>query len=75
MSAERDICRYEFLEFLVRTSFFRHIDQGKLSEPVEAIEKLLEEQVYPNALFNDGEEFRKFYCYNIKVDEILMKNS
>ena len=40
-SAERDVCRYELLEFIVRTSMFRYIDTKQHSDPCDAIEALL----------------------------------
>ena len=73
-SAERDICRYELLEFFVRTAIFRYIDSREETDFCVAIERLLEEYIYPNARYMNGEHFRKYYCYNVKVNEILKKN-
>jgi len=41
---------------------------------VEGIERVLCELIYPNAKRNDGENFRRYYCYNVKTNEILKKN-
>ena len=73
-SAERDICRYELFEFIVRTAMFRFVDTGETKDPCEAIERLLEGSIYPNARYMNGEHFRKYYCYNVKTNELLKKN-
>ena len=73
-SAERDICRYELLEFFVRTAIFRYQETGICKDVCDAIDRLLEELIYPNARFMNGVYFRKYYCYNVKVNEILKKN-
>lgn len=70
-SAERDICRYEFFEFFVRTANFRYLEKKEVNDTEEAIERLLNEYVYPNARFMNGDHFRRYYCYSIKVNEIL----
>lgn len=74
-SAERDVCRYELLEFLVRTSMYRYMDTKQHSDPSDAIEALLNEYIYPNARFMNGGHFRKYYCYNLKTNELLEKNA
>ena len=35
---------------------------------------MLDELIYPNAKTMNGEHFRKYYCYNVKTNEILKKN-
>ena len=40
----------------------------------KGIEKVLEELIYPNAKFMDGEYFRRYQCYNVRTNEILKKN-
>ena len=53
---------------------FRYIDTKLHSDPCDAIEALLTDLIYPNARFMNGGHFRKYYCYNIKTNELLMKN-
>ena len=74
VSAERDLNRYEFLEIILRTALFRYKDTKLAPTTCKAIEMLLEELIYPNARSMNGEHFRKYYCYNIKTNEILKKN-
>ena len=70
-SAERDLNRYEFVEMIVRTALFRFKDTKLAPNTCKAIEMLLEELIYPNARSMNGEHFRKYYCYNLKINEIL----
>jgi uncharacterized protein YggL (DUF469 family) len=73
-SAERDLNRYEFLEVIARiaVALFK---ESKVCETIpEAIHKLLTENIYPNSREMNGEHFRRFHCYNVKVNEILKKN-
>ena len=74
MSAENNFCRYEFLEFMVRTANFRYLEQGICKDWIVAIEKLLDEIIFPNTRYTDGEHFRKYNCYNVKTNEVLKKN-
>ena len=73
-SAEKDLQRYEFLEMIVRVANFRYKEQGLAKNTVEAIERLMKELIYPNAKSMDGDHFRKYWCYNVKTNEILKKN-
>lgn len=36
--------------------------------------KLLQENIFKKSLNVDGDNFRRFQCYNVKVNEILQKN-
>ena len=73
-NAERDLNRYEFLEIIVRLANAKYKESGVVRTTCEAIEKLLNDNIYPNTKEMDGELFRKYYCYNVKVNEILKKN-
>ena len=73
-SANLDMQRYEFLEMIVRLANFRYKENGKVKTTCEAIERLLEELIYPHAKSMDGDHFRRFHCYSDKVNEILKKN-
>ena len=55
MSAERDICRYEFFEFLVRTAVFRYEETKQAKDVIQAIDMLLKEKIYPNCRNMNGE--------------------
>lgn len=41
---------------------------------MQAIEKILHENVFAYAKSVGGEAFRKYHCYNVKTNELLKKN-
>ena len=74
VSAENNICRYEFLEFLVRTADDRYMKPGLSDGIADATEQLIEEIILPKCKTTNGEQFRKRECYNVKTNEVLAKN-
>jgi hypothetical protein len=74
-SAERDLNRYEFLEIIVRLANALYKDAKVCETTPLAILKLLKDNIYPNSEEVDGEHFRRYHCYNVKVNEILQKNA
>jgi hypothetical protein len=77
-SADRNLNRYEFIEILVRFAKIRYIEKGKEADrvktAVEAIDKLFNEKIYPNAKSCDGWQWRQKEVYNVKCNEFLRKN-
>ena len=73
-SATLDMTRYEFMEMIVRVANERFKNTRIVKTTCEALERVLETMIYPNARSMDGEHFRRYHCYNIKVNEILKKN-
>ena len=73
-SARLDMTRYEFLEMIVRVAneMFRETKVVKTTS--QAIEKLLESLVYPNARYTDGAVFRNNHCYDHRVNKLLQLN-
>lgn len=54
-SAERDLNRYEFIEILVRFANIRYKEKThEVKTTVDAIERLMQECVYPNTRAADG---------------------
>jgi len=74
VSAENNICRYEFLEFIIRTAMFRYMEKDNIRDHVLAIDTFIEEYLYPNCRIMNGERFRKFFCYNVATNEVIKKN-
>lgn len=70
-SAERDLNRYEFLEILVRLANALYKESKVCPTTSTALLKLLQENILPNSKNTDGEHFRRFQCYNVKVNDIL----
>ena len=73
-SAERDLNRYEFLEIITRLATALYKESKVCDSIPAAIIKLLTDNIYPNSKEVNGEHFRRFHCYNVKVNEILKKN-
>jgi hypothetical protein len=73
-NAERDLNRYEFLELIVRMANALYKESKVCQTTPDAVKRLLEVNVYPNSKSVDGEKFRRFNCYNVKVNELLKKN-
>ena len=54
---------------------FRYIEPNRImTNKVKAIEALLSEYIYPHAKKMNGDMFRRYYCYNVKTNELLGKN-
>ena len=73
-SAERNLQRYEFFEIIVRLADQKYRGPKVVDSLADAVQKLIKENIYPNSTAVDGEMFRKYHCYNVKVNEILKKN-
>ena len=70
-SAERDLNRYEFLEILVRLGNALYRESKVCVSAPAALVKLLSDNIFPNSKEVNGENFRRFQCYNVKVNDIL----
>lgn len=73
-SASLEQTRYEFFEMIVRVADYAYKQTKICKTLVQSIEKVLEEKIYPHAQQMDGEHFRRYQCYAVKVNEILKKN-
>ena len=62
-----DLQRYEFLEMIVRVGIFRYKEQGFVDNTVDAIQLTLEELIFKHAREMNGEDFRRYHCYDVKV--------
>ena len=72
-SAEKDLQRYEFIELMVRLANFRFKEQRLCNTTLEALDMVMEKFINP-AKKMDGDHFRRYHCYTVKVNEILKKN-
>jgi len=65
-SAERNLNRYEFIEILVRFANIKYKEKThQVKTTVDAIQMMLEKNVYPNCREADGWNFRQKYLYNV----------
>ena len=73
-SAERELHRYEFVEFIVRMGLNLYKEPKIVTTVADAIDWLVVKDVVPNNPAVDGLNFRDEHMYNLKVDEIFRKN-
>ena len=60
VSAERDFCRYEFLEFLVRTANDMYMSTKMCTSIWDATQRLIDEVILPKCSTMNGEHFRRY---------------
>lgn len=73
-NAERELHRYEFIEFIVRLSQSVYRDSKREDNIISAIMAIFNQDVKPNNPTIEGLSFRDEHMYNLKVDELLRKN-
>jgi hypothetical protein len=74
-NAERELHRYEFMEFMVRLSQSMYRDSKREDDIVSAIDAIFTKEIEPNNPSIEGLNFREEHMYNLKVDEIIRKNT
>ena len=71
---DRDLCRYEFLEILVRIATTKYKDTKMVETHKEALSKLLE-QIKANSVIKfTGYAFKKEEVWVLEVDDLLRTN-
>ena len=73
-SAERELHRYEFVEFIVRLGLNLYREPKIVENILESIDRICLTDVIPRNPTVDGLNFREEHMYNLKVDDILRKN-
>ena len=73
-AAERELHRYEFVEFIVRLGLTKYKEPKKVETLMESTDMIFVNDILPNNRSVDGLNFRQEYMYNLKVDEIFKKN-
>jgi hypothetical protein len=68
------LCRYEFLEVLVRLAQQKYLNQGLAKTFAESFEKLLTERIVPLAQPEPWQSFREKELWTIGVNDILEAN-
>jgi hypothetical protein len=71
---DKDLVRYEFLEIIVRIANVKYKDTGVCSTSVQALTKLLEENIFPNMEESIPQLFRDQQLYTEEVNELLVRN-
>ena len=57
-NSERELCRYEFYEILIRIAKAKYKDQGLATTLSESLETLIKDLVIPNSHPGKWQEFR-----------------
>ena len=73
-NSERELHRYEFVEFIVRLGLTKYKDPKKVETLMEATEEIFLKDIAPNNGSVEGLTFREAHMYNLKVDEIFRRN-
>lgn len=73
-SAERELHRYEFIEFIVRLSLTIYKEPKKADTLWDAYSLILEKDILPKNPTVDGLNFREEFMYNLKTNEIFVRN-
>ena len=73
-SKERELHRYEFVEFIVRLSQSVYRDSKREATIDGAIEAIISQDVVPNNPSVEGLSFREKHMYNHKVNFLLKNN-
>ena len=67
-SAERELHRYEFIEFVVRLALAAYKDTKKVETIEEAIEKICQEDIFPSNSKCESKSFRKEHMFSYDVN-------
>lgn len=69
---DRDLCRYEFFEILVRMALCKYQDMPM--KPVDMLKKLLDEHIFKYATPSVASNFRRERIYTLPVNDLLEAN-
>mmetsp|Transcript_1708 Transcript_1708/g.3644 ORF Transcript_1708/g.3644 Transcript_1708/m.3644 type:complete len:893 (+) Transcript_1708:276-2954(+) len=69
---DRDLCRYEFFEILVRMALCKYQDLP--IRPVEMVKRLLEEHIFKYATPSQASNFRRERIFTLPVNDLLEAN-
>lgn len=71
----RTLCRFEFMEILVRIAKGKYVEHGRMTNLAEAFEKLLIEHILPmSEKLVPWQAFRDNHMWNLPVNDLLMIN-
>eukprot|EP00347_Sterkiella_histriomuscorum_P011119 403373687 len=73
-NADRDLSRYEFLEILLRLANEKYKKSGQVTTYTQALQRFLDENLYPNIEETNSQIFRDTQLYTFYVNELLVRN-
>lgn len=68
------ICRYEFLEAIVRIAQQNYFDTGLCESVSDALKRTIEEDILKNFPFDGWQEFRIEHPWSLEVSDVLNVN-
>lgn len=71
---DRDLCRFEFYEILVRLGAAKFKDSGQAKTWDEATERILKQHILPNSSNMGGQSFRDNYIWILPIDDLFRAN-
>ena len=73
---DRNLCRYEFFEILVRIAKTKYLERNICNTHWEATEKLILEFLLPNSIDKmDGQKFRDEQLWTLDVNDLFELNA
>lgn len=72
---DKDLCRFEFMEILLRIAKGKFVDTGLVTSLSQAFEKLIVDHILPmNDKLVPWQKFRIEHMWNLPVSDLLMVN-
>lgn len=72
---DKSLCRYEYLEILVRLAKIKYFDRGAEPTVAKALERLLKQHILPNHCMElPWMPFRKTRLWKLEVDDLFKAN-
>eukprot|EP00347_Sterkiella_histriomuscorum_P021600 403333417 len=72
---DRDLCRFEFYEIIVRMGGAKYKDSGHVSTWDASTRKIIENNLKPNSQFMTGQKFRNQYVWTLPIDDLFRANN
>ncbi|CDW82841.1 UNKNOWN [Stylonychia lemnae] len=71
---DRDLCRFELYEIIVRMGGAKYKDSGQVDSWDEATRKIILKNLKPNTKFQGGQSFRDKYIWILPIDDLFRAN-
>jgi hypothetical protein len=71
---DRDLCRFEFYEIIVRLARPKYKNSGMASSLDAAVKMIIEENLVKNTEVMGGPSFREKYIFDLGIDDLFRAN-
>ena len=73
---DKSLCRYEFLEIMVRMAKQKYLDKGTADTMAEAVNRLITQYIIPNTCeIMPWQAFRDNELWNLEIDDLFKANA